>query len=497
MTLRYQRPWSSPSSYVKVAPLLILGLVTAAGAMLIANLGQLGYDEAVYASKARSYVSDMPADWFELYRPPGLAILGSLAALTGFSDPAIRWVTLLTGVATLGFVWAVAKQLWGPTAGLFALLGALGARVLVNELPLFHNDITAAGLLLLLMWIVWDQLATRPAPTPMLLFAAPVGAAAFYVRFGSLPALFAIGLAVLLLWGPRLVAHARLVGLTALLSLLLLVPHGVMAAGLTGSPFGVIVAARDQVDVTGPLESARQYAGPLLLHLLGGTPLILAVAGIAHAVMAGVSWATRGRDGDQFRRHLWLLVTAVVTGALIVLASHAEGRYVVFPILLLVISGAGALSVGISRIARARILGDRGPTFGRVCMLMTTAVLACWAGIVGAYELRQAATGDPPRAWAAAGQAIAADGPGSCRVVATLRPLIGWYSGCRIVHMDPRTLAGLDDDQHRTYVVFTRQDRRRVSDRVIGAYRELVGDDPPMPLPAATSDGIEVYRLEP
>ena len=410
-------------------------------------------------------------------------------------------MTLLTGVATLGLVWAVAKQLWGATAGLFALLGALGAPVLVNELPRFHNDVTAAGLLLLLMWIVWDQLATRRAPTPALILAAPVGAAAFYVRYGSLATLVGIGLAVLLLWGPRLVAHPRLVGLTALLGVLLLIPHAAMATGLTGSPFGVIVAARDaagdQVSVTAALETARQYAGPLLLYVLGGTPLILAVAGIAHAVTAGVSWATRGRDGDQFRRHLWLLVPAVVTGALIVLASHAEGRYVVVPILLLVISGAGALSVGISRIARARILGDRGPVFSRVCMVMITAVLACWAGIVGAYELRQAATGDPPRAWAAAGQSIAADGPGSCRVVATLRPLIGWYSGCRIVHMNPRTLASLDDDQHRTYVVFTRQDRKRVSDGVIGAYRELVGDDPPMPLPAATSDGIEVYRLEP
>ena len=117
MTLRYQRPWSSPSSDVRVAPRLVIGLATAAGAMLLANLGQLGYDEAVYAAKARSYVSDIPADWFELYRPPGLALFGTLAAeITGLCPAGVQVLADAAGVE-LGTLINAHGLMAGPTDG--------------------------------------------------------------------------------------------------------------------------------------------------------------------------------------------------------------------------------------------------------------------------------------------------------------------------------------------------------------------------------------------
>ena len=54
------RRWRPSES---VVPIVLLGLLTVAGFVTIANLGQLGYDEAVYASKARSYVTDVAVDW--------------------------------------------------------------------------------------------------------------------------------------------------------------------------------------------------------------------------------------------------------------------------------------------------------------------------------------------------------------------------------------------------------------------------------------------------
>ena len=47
-----------------VVPIVVLGLLAILGFVTITNLGQLGYDEAVYASKARSYVTAVAVVWW-------------------------------------------------------------------------------------------------------------------------------------------------------------------------------------------------------------------------------------------------------------------------------------------------------------------------------------------------------------------------------------------------------------------------------------------------
>ena len=63
-----------------VALVVILGCVLVVAAVLVANTGQLGFDEAIYAVKARSYVGGSQVDFWAPFRPPGLAVLGTLAA---------------------------------------------------------------------------------------------------------------------------------------------------------------------------------------------------------------------------------------------------------------------------------------------------------------------------------------------------------------------------------------------------------------------------------
>jgi 4-amino-4-deoxy-L-arabinose transferase-like glycosyltransferase len=472
-----------------VAPIIVLGVLAVLGFATIANLGQLGYDEAVYASKARSYVSDVAVDWWRPYRPPGLPTVGALAGLAGFSDLAVRAVTLVGGLATLALVWLVTRQLWDSRAALFALLGAIGAPVVIGELPLFHNDLASAGLLLLLMWILWDQFETRPAPTRMLLLASVVAAAAFYTRYGIVAGIVGIGLTVPLLWARRLWAHARLVGATALLGVALLLPHLVYAASATGSPLGIMRAARNVADSTGPLVAFRSYVSAVLPRLFGPIPLILALAAGAYAVAAAFVVATRREGVDHLRRQLWLLLPAAISAGLTVLVSHAESRYMLFPLILVIISGSGAVSVAISLLVQARPLQGRAAAVGILCTVAVAIVLAAYSG--RAAVARASDADGLPIAWKAAGERIEADANGPCRVIAAVRPLIGWYTTCEIISMRNQPAGDVRAGAPaRTYVVVG-------DDDLPDGYRDLVRGAARLPSTGRAGDDYAVYRLGP
>jgi 4-amino-4-deoxy-L-arabinose transferase-like glycosyltransferase len=472
-----------------VVPIVVLGLLAVLGFVTIANLGQLGYDEAVYASEARSYVSDVAVDWWRPYRPPGLPTVGALAGVVGFSDVAVRAVALVGGLATLALVWLVTRQLWDPRAALFALLGAAGAPVVLAQLPLFHNDMGSAGLLLLLMWLLWDQLETRPAPTRMLLLASVVAAAAFYTRYGVVAGIVGIGLTVPLLWARRLLDHARLVGATALVGVALLVPHLVYAASATGSPLGIMRAARNVADSTGPAIAFLTYVRAVPTRLFGVVPFMLALAAVAYAVAAAFVFATRRGDAHHVRRQVWLLLPAAIAAGLTVLVSHAEPRYMIFPLLLVIMSGGGALSVAISLLVRARPLAGRA---WAVSILCTVAVAIVLGGYAGRAALTRASDADGlPVSWKAAGERIAADANGPCRVVAATRPLIGWYTTCQIISMRSQPAGDLGaGGPTRTYIVFRGQD-------AVGNYRDLLRGAVQLPPGDRAGDDYRIYRLGP
>jgi dolichyl-phosphate-mannose-protein mannosyltransferase len=478
-----------------VALVAILGCVVVVAAVLVANTGQLGFDEAIYAVKARSYVGGSEVDFWAPFRPPGLAVLGTLAAPAGFTDASIRAVTVIAALGTLTMVWVVARQLWGAAAALFALLGTIGAPVFVSELPLFHNDILSVGLLLLLMWIVWNQLQTRPAPTRMFLLAAPVAAATFYVRYGNLGPIVAIGLATLLLFGPRLIRHIRLVAVTVLIGVLLLVPHVVESIARTGSPLGALVSAGAVANTTSTLGSVRAYFDWLPDQLLGWIPLAMAIVGVAHGALAALAFATRRTNAEDLRRQAWLLVPAIVAGALIVYLSHPERRYQLFPITLLLVSGAGAIATGIARLSSSKVAGRPGPSVRVAGIIVATGVLVLWAGYNLSREVGRLFAREPPRGWEVAGRRIVDDGGGPCSAVSSVAPILAWYSHCRIVDINQKPpVDGSSAGGGRTYVVFNDLDPERATPEALAAYRELVRNATPLPI-ADRSRGIEIYRL--
>jgi 4-amino-4-deoxy-L-arabinose transferase-like glycosyltransferase len=271
----------------------VLGAVFAASGFVILRGAQLSWDEAVYASKARSLATAIPASHWLLYRPPGLPYLGLLAAPFGFSEASLRLVAAAAGVGALAAAWALARELWGALAGVLTVLVLAAAPLVLREIAGFRNDLLSLTPLLLLLLLLWRQLERRDAPNLLLLAAGPLAAATFYLRFGLLPVLGGVAVAALLLWGGRLWQYRRLAGATLLITLALFLPHVLEAVSRTGSPLGIVRAAVAVTDTTGPITSAVTYLRWLPFRIAG--PL-----GIGFVIAAGVAamsarWASSSR----------------------------------------------------------------------------------------------------------------------------------------------------------------------------------------------------------
>src|SRR5262245_49111662 len=173
-----------------------------------------GYDEALYASKTRSFVTSIPAAGWTVYRPPGLPILGLAAVPIGIDDIGLRTVAAASGVLAVALAWALGRQLWGALGAVIAVLCVASTPIVLDQLVLFHNEMPSLAAVLALMALLWWQLEVRERAAWPLLLAAPLAAAGFSVRYGILAVLVGIGLACLILWAGRIRRDLRMVGAT-------------------------------------------------------------------------------------------------------------------------------------------------------------------------------------------------------------------------------------------------------------------------------------------
>ena len=472
--------------------LLLIG--AAVGMTHVLSTGSLSYDEAMYASKARSLVSDIPAAWWPVHRPPGLAVLGILAAPAGFSDASVRVVTLVLGLINLALVWALARSMWGSAAGLIALAAALASRVVLQELPRFHNDLVSTAALVLLMLLLWSQFERRAAPNRLLLAAGPVAAIAFYMRYGSALPIAVIGAIAILLWGRQMVAHARLVGATAGIAAFLALPHVLYSVDATGSPAGILSAASAAANTSTPFVATREYLRWIPTSI--GAPLawLVGIIGVVHAVLLSVEWLRRRAMPILLRRHIWTLGTAAASGLLIGIASHAEPRYQLFPLMLGLVAGAGAIGSAIEWIDHESRLGPRASLLARTGLTVVIVVLALPAVLEARVD--PASREVAPRWWAETGALIAADAGGPCRVITSVPPLVGWYAGCETELLADRPSAWLDDrGAAPTYVVLGPEDHRERPEWV-SAHQGLVDSGHLARIDGTPAD-VDLYRAVP
>jgi 4-amino-4-deoxy-L-arabinose transferase-like glycosyltransferase len=271
---------------------VVLVALAAAMAWYIWLDPQVTWDEAVYLTKSRSFVTDIPASAWMIYRPPGVPVLGLLAAPFGDSLPAFRLVTAAAGIATVAAAWALARTLWGRLAGIVALLALVSSPVVLAFIPRFRTDVVNVGPVLLLLLLLWWQLERRERADLRLVAAAPLAAAAFYLRYGAAPLVAGVAVAALVLWPRRLWLDRKVVALTVLATAALFAPHVIDAVSRTGSPLGIVRSAVDVTDTTSPATAVRKYVAWTPTLIAGPALLVVAAGAVAAALAAASRWCS-------------------------------------------------------------------------------------------------------------------------------------------------------------------------------------------------------------
>jgi Dolichyl-phosphate-mannose-protein mannosyltransferase len=468
---------------------VVLVALAAAMAWYIWLGPQVTWDEGVYLTKSRSFVTDIPASAWMIYRPPGVPVLGLLAAPFGDSLPAFRLVTAAAGIATVAAAWALARTLWGAHAAIIVLLALVSSPVVLAFIPRFRTDVVNVGPVLLLLLLLWWQLEHRERADLRLLAAAPLAAAAFYLRFGAAPLVVGVAVAALVLWPRRLWSDRKVVALTVLATAALLAPHVVDAMSRTGSPLGIVRSAVDVTDTTSPATAVRKYVLWTPTRIAGPALLVVAAGAVAAALAVAASIRARAWTPDA-RRLALVLIPGVVGAAGIILISHPEPRYMLGPFTLAVVAGSGLVAEVIHRAAtsRQRRLVVPAVVGGALGGLAGAVIIGAWASAaMNTATIQSLARAAAP---------IAADARGPCVVIGAEVPVVGWYSRCEAFSFRTqlKILRSRVDRGAVPYVVFATPDHRNTTAAQITLFRSL-GEPTPLSWVDEGPRHAEAHRL--
>jgi hypothetical protein len=380
----------------------------------------LGHDEAQYAIATADLLAGRPARWF--YLSKGMSVVALPGVLAGGSELALRFVPLLLGVGFLLAAWLVARRTCGDATAAWTVAVLAGARPYLRLSAELLSDLPAAACLLAATAVIVAELppgaaaaGERPRelqlPRWRAVLAAPLLAAALYLRYASCVPIAWLGIAWLILGWRGIVRRPAPIIATAALFLLLCVPHAWSAIQLTGSPLGIFLESSRVVpnDYVGEGLAAYLTRDPFLHYGLLLPPIL--IAGIA---------APRWRALRA--RLLWGVALASI--AAIALITQAQTRYIFFGTALLAILGVDAIRRAIERLA---------PRPRRVIAACAAAVVALtWVLVLRGQLRRGPSRAASNAATLAAAEAIRTDAAGRrCTFLGRHDTQLEWYSGCR------------------------------------------------------------------
>jgi hypothetical protein len=321
--------------------------------------------------------------------------------LLGGSDIAMRLVPVLVFLLLLALLLRVSRRNGAP----LAMMVMATALCVVRREATISSDIPALLLLFVTVWSIWSGFLEDPR---WLVLAAICADGAVYVRYGSLPIIFAIGLATLISFRHLLAPRARWLAVSVLIGLAGLIPFVLMSVSITGSATGMLVASAH--------EANRAYVGDGLVYYvtiwwwrdLGPVALAFLLLG----VVAGI----RGQDP---RDRFFLLISGLSL-LLVGLSAHGETRFAFLPLLLMIFAGARKLEVSY-------------PSFPR--WVLVAACGATW--LVGAALFaRTPASAAHREAADAVATVRSVERRKECRVLARNWQQLAWYTGCQTFEMD-------------------------------------------------------------
>jgi 4-amino-4-deoxy-L-arabinose transferase-like glycosyltransferase len=380
----------------------------------------LGHDEAAFAIVARG---DGPI-W--LYRSRGVVALARLGLALGGADWQLRLASAIVGLGVVLAVYAVGRAAFSARTGAWAAAVIAGAHPMMVRNAELLGDLPATAGVLAGVAVLVGELGRPGGPRWRIALAAPAFAAAFYVRYGSIPVIAIAGLAALVLWWRPIRARPLPVLATAALFVLLLVPHVMHSLRYTEEVFGVLHWSAGTPRLAYPGEGLVTYLTSNPFSYYGAL-----VAPVMVAALVGLARTFRSRPP-------WLLAI-VALGQLLAIGieSHAQPRYLFIAIALLVVLGVET----VRPLARPR-----------VALALAS---AAWLGIaIGTIPYDRAVAHSRATITAAAAAIRADQGAGPCVVIAGLVAQLMWYTRCQGTRLDdiaPGTLA----PDHDRYLVST------------------------------------------
>ena len=487
-------PWTTAVAWVRehAEAIAVLGalLLLAIPILRFISLGQLlGFDEAVYAATARSWVLDTPNTAWVSHRSPGISALGLPMAVAEW-DAGVRLVGFAFSMGAVVAGWALGRRLAGPAAGVLAALLIAAIPSLQLNGALFLTDVPSATGILVLMLVLWRQVEERARPNAGLLWLAPLAAAVFYIRYGaSVPILF-LAVTAFLLRGGRLVQAWRITLATAALLAVLLVPHFVQSTLLHGNPLAIALSAQTGASPTYPGEALREYLRMVPSELAGPVGGLLLVLGV-------LAWPIRvllhGFRDRSVRAHTLLVVPAVGQFLLLGLVALPQARYVLLPVMLLLIAGA------LTAVDAGRLLSRAWRT--TLAAGLAAAVIVGALGTAAVMTRLQAEVTPASSHLIDAARLIRGDAGGrSCSILGYPTPELIWYSGCAAQHFGYPPVAGRESTltgERRYLLLSTTATDREPGGTLRDEYLQLAEPEPlaVVPYRLTGEPALEVYSL--
>lgn len=413
------RPLKGFSS-MTVAPWLvgsvILGAVLVPLVPLVLGGETLGHDESAYALKARSWVEGTPDTGWSPHRAPALSAYGYGVLALGGAEQGLRAIGLVSLAGLALATWWLGFRIGGRWVGPVAAAVVIAGPTIQRRGTEFLTDIPAAGLLVLIMILLWRDFENRKGPTYSILLVLPFAWLAFYLRYQSVLALGLIGLTIAILWWRQIVSRPGPVVAAVIVGFVGLIPHFLYALEETGSAIGILTltsrAAGREFLGEGLVDYAALLVWPLA-GLLGGVIVVFFIWWVV------ASWPS----SDQRRRGLFLLIPALGQVVALGVVSHGEARFVFFPLALAAIGGViGALHVSerwSENVAFGARLALMVLLVGSVALSVTTTRRAVQNRIL---------TNEPVELSADVIKAVSDDL--DCGVLTSYTPQLTFYSGC-------------------------------------------------------------------
>ncbi|MEA2024021.1 MAG: hypothetical protein U9N79_06980, partial [Actinomycetota bacterium] len=374
----------------------------------------------VYTVKARSWYAGTPSTGFGTHRPVGLAAIGWVVIHFSDSEVAFRSAGIALAIGAVTIMWFAGRSMLSPTAAWIGTGVFAASTTYLRRATEFLNDLTAAGLLLATMFVIWYHFERRPGGW-WLVLAAPLAAAAYYVRYGSALGSVLIAVVAAAVWIRELRRSWRQIAATSAAVVVLLVPHFLYAFGETESLFGVLRSASTSLPSGG--GGLGDYLGWFPGHLAGTLGAAVMIAGAAYTIVLAILAIRERRWTSKTRTAVFLSATALSFTIALGAFTHGEPRFIFIALMAALLVGGQAIAVpmGHLRSSPHRIVA------------VALAVIISHAFVTRTDDMQTVMDSITERRGVVVdtGEAVRRHaGPDTCSIRSSYVPQLTWYSTC-------------------------------------------------------------------